>query len=122
MLSGRIDCTASESYNLYFILRSVLNELSTSPNEIKVSFIETLFIQSILLIHFFYSFFTDRTPLFSPGNIWHCASQCNQSTIDQTQQLTPLNTQPESAVCYLGKFQRFWFNGDKNLGHLHGKS
>ena len=48
-LSGGIDCIMRQNAwslnetNLFFILISVLHKLSTSLNEIKVSFIETLF-------------------------------------------------------------------------------
>ena len=80
--------------SLYFIRRSVLHSLSTSPNEIKASFIESLFVQSIRLVSI--SFFANGTLLFSPENVWHFASQGNQSTV--TTNATTLNTQPESAV------------------------
>ena len=71
-----------------------MHSLSTSPNEIKASFIESLFVQSIRLVSI--SFFANGTLLFSPENVWHFASQGNQSTV--TTNAKTLNTQPESAV------------------------
>ena len=80
MLPGGIDYVARQNAqsfnrtNVCFIWRSVLHELSTSPNEIKGSLIEILFIQNFLLVLYIVDYFSQiEPPLFSPRNIWHFA-------------------------------------------------
>ena len=116
MLSGGFDCVARQNArslnetNHYFIRRSVLHELSTSPNEIiKVSFID-VYLVSISFSKTELQYFPLATSDILPSNA------INQP-LQRTWQLTPLNTQPESAVtgngAYLhtcGVFSKFLHN------------